>query len=107
PASMQAKLLRVLHENEIERVGGSETIAIDVRVVAATNKNLVEACEAGDFRADLYDRLNVIPLTLPPLRARREDIPALAQHFVQMARQSHGRPGVQFSDDAVQALTAH
>ncbi len=107
PASMQAKLLRVLQENEIERVGGSETIGVDVRVVAATNKNLTEACESGDFRPDLYDRLNVIPLTLPPLRARREDIPALAHHFVELARQGHGRPGVTLSHDALQALCAH
>ncbi len=107
PASMQAKLLRVLQENEIERVGGSETIEVDVRVVAATNKNLAEACENGEFRPDLYDRLNVIPLTLPPLRARREDIPALARHFVELARQSHGRPGVQLTEQALEALSAH
>src|SRR5258706_14431184 len=74
PLAMQAKLLRVLQEQEIERVGGSETIKVDVRVVAATNRNLEEACEKGEFRADLFDRLNVLPPTLPPLRARREDI---------------------------------
>lgn len=107
PASMQAKLLRVLQENEIERVGGSETLEIDVRVVAATNKDLVTACERGEFRADLYDRLNVIPLNLPPLRARRDDIPALATHFLEQARFSHGRPNVTLSPSATNALCAH
>src|SRR5690606_23496111 len=78
PLPLQAKLLRVLQEHEIERVGGSEVIRIDVRVVAATNKNLVLASSNGEFRADLLDRLNVVPLELPPLRARRDDIVALA-----------------------------
>src|SRR5262249_38746555 len=75
PLAMQAKLLRVLQERELERVGGSETLKIDRRVVAATNKDLPSACKASEFRADLYDRLNVLPLEIPPLRARREDIP--------------------------------
>ena len=82
PLPMQAKLLRVLQEREIERVGGNETIKVDVRVVAATNRDLVEAAKAGTFRPDLYDRLNVVPLALPPLRARRDDIPELARHFL-------------------------
>lgn len=107
PSNMQAKLLRVLQEGEIERVGGSETIAVDVRVVAATNKDLIEACETGAFRADLYDRLNVLPLTLPPLRARREDVPVLADHFVRAAQQSHGRPSVRLTEDAIATLTGH
>jgi DNA-binding NtrC family response regulator len=107
PLSMQAKLLRVLQEREIERVGGSETLRVDVRVVAATNKNLPEACENGTFRADLYDRLNVVPLHLPPLRARRDDVPDLARHFVDQARQSHGRPGVSLDGEALEALLRH
>ncbi len=78
PSNMQAKLLRVLQESEIERVGGGELIKVDVRVVAATNKDLTKAIEDGEFRADLYDRLNVVPLRVPPLRERKEDVPMLA-----------------------------
>jgi len=107
PTAMQAKLLRVLQESEVERVGGGETIKVDVRVVAATNKDLVEACKSGAFRADLHDRLNVLPLALPPLRARREDIPTLATHFVAQAAQANGRPGIRLIDEALHALTAH
>jgi DNA-binding NtrC family response regulator len=104
PLAMQAKLLRVLQERELERVGGSELIKIDVRVVAATNKDLVAACEKGDFRADLYDRLNVVPLAIPPLRSRREDIPALAEHFLALAARANTRPGVRLTPDALEAL---
>jgi DNA-binding NtrC family response regulator len=107
PLDMQAKLLRVLQESEIERVGGNETIRVDVRVVAATNKDLVEACKQGQFRPDLYDRLNVVPLTLPALRARREDIPELSKHFLAQAVERNGRPGVRFEPGALEALTAH
>jgi DNA-binding NtrC family response regulator len=105
PLAMQAKLLRVLQEGEIERVGGNETFRIDVRVVAATNKDLRAGSADGSFRADLFDRLNVLPLELPPLRARREDIPSLAEAFLENARVANGRPGVRFSDDARAALT--
>jgi DNA-binding NtrC family response regulator len=107
PLSMQAKLLRVLQEREIERVGGHETIRVDVRVVAATNKDLTEACEQGTFRADLYDRLNVVPIHLPTLRSRREDIPALALHFLATARREHGRPLMSLSSGGLEALTQH
>jgi DNA-binding NtrC family response regulator len=107
PLDMQAKLLRVLQESEIERVGGSETLRVDVRVVAATNKDLVEACTTGAFRPDLFDRLNVVPITLPPLRARREDIPELAAHFLEQAGPRNGRPGVRFEGGALSALSAH
>ena len=107
PLNMQAKLLRVLQEREIERVGGSETFQVDVRVVAATNRNLVEASEQGEFRPDLYDRLNVVPLELPPLRARCEDIAQLAQRFIELAARNNDRPGVQLGADAVEALGAH
>ena len=107
PLAMQAKLLRVLQEQEIERVGGSSTFKIDVRVVAATNKDLVEACAKGAFRADLYDRLNVVPLELPPLRARREDIPRLAEHFLLAARKANARPGMTLAPTAINALSRH
>jgi DNA-binding NtrC family response regulator len=107
PLPMQAKLLRVLQEREIERVGGNETIKVDTRVVAATNRDLVKACEADAFRADLYDRLNVVPLHIPPLRARREDVPLLARHFLQLAAKANDRPGMKIEDDAIQVLVAY
>lgn len=96
--SMQAKLLRVLQEGEFERVGGSETVEVDVRVVAATNRDLEREVEQGRFRGDLLYRLNVVPVTLPPLRERREDIVPLARHFL--------RDGLRFSPDAEAALAA-
>jgi DNA-binding NtrC family response regulator len=107
PLDMQAKLLRVLQEQEIERVGGNETLRVDVRVVAATNRDLVEACNQNSFRADLYDRLNVVPLWIPPLRARREDIPELARHFLALAARSNDRPGASIEDGAIEALQQH
>jgi phosphotransferase system HPr (HPr) family protein len=79
---MQAKLLRILQEREFERVGGTQTIKVDVRVIAATNRNLEEMVKSGAFREDLYYRLNVVPIVLPPLRKRKEDIPDLAEHFL-------------------------
>lgn len=107
PLAMQAKLLRVLQEREIERVGGHETIKIDVRVVAATNRDIEAACRDGQFRPDLFDRLNVVPLHLPPLRARREDIPLLARHFLALATQANDRPGMTLRDPGLAALVAH
>ena len=107
PLAMQAKLLRVLQEREIERVGGNETIQVDVRVVAATNRDLVEACSEGTFRPDLYDRLNVVPLVIPPLRARREDVPELTRHFLQIAVRANDRPGASIDDAAIAALQSH
>jgi len=107
PLAMQAKLLRVLQEREIERVGGNETIEVDVRVVAATNRELDKLVAKDLFRADLYDRINVIPLLVPPLRARRDDIPLLARHFLQIAAHTNDRPDISISDDAIAALTAY
>jgi hypothetical protein len=107
PMAAQAKLLRVLQEREIERVGGSETVKVDARVVAASNKNLVRAADAGLFRADLYDRLNVVPLELPPLRARRQDVPQLAAHFLELAARANDRRGVVMSAEAVEVLAGY
>ncbi len=107
PLDMQAKLLRVLQEKEFERVGGNQVIKADVRVVAATNRDLTQAMHEGQFRPDLYDRLNVLPLNVPPLRARREDIPLLARNFLFLAAQNNNRPGVTLSEEALTTLSAH
>lgn len=104
PESMQAKLLRVLQEQEMERVGGSGVVKVDVRVVAATNKNLLDECDRGRFRADLLDRLNVIPIALPPLRERSEDIFELSSRFLSWAKQRADRPQASLTQDAYQAL---
>jgi DNA-binding NtrC family response regulator len=103
----QAKVLRVLQENEIERVGGSETIAVDVRVVAATNKDLREDMQKGRFRPDLYDRLNVVPIEVPPLRERKEDIPALVEHFLAQMSAQNGRRGLTVAQPALSLLMQH
>lgn len=90
PPSMQAKLLRVLQEKSFERVGGTKTITVDVRVIAATNRQLEKAIKDGQFREDLYYRLNVMPINLPPLRERREDIPLLVDHIMKKLRPTYG-----------------
>lgn len=107
PAAMQAKLLRVLQEGELERVGGSEQLNVDVRVVAATNKDLRAEIEAGRFRADLYDRLNVLPVRVPGLRERSEDIALLAAHFLRQACVANDRRGKSLTDGAMKVLTSY
>jgi DNA-binding NtrC family response regulator len=107
PLAMQAKLLRVLQEREIERVGGHEVLKVDVRVVAATNRDIEAASKEGGFRPDLYDRLNVLPLHLPPLRARRDDVPVLARHFLQLATQANDRHGMVLTEAGMSALCAY
>jgi two-component system, NtrC family, nitrogen regulation response regulator NtrX len=103
-AKTQAKVLRVLQEGEVERLGSSKTIKVDVRVIAATNKDLDEEIAEGRFREDLYFRLSVIPISVPPLRERLEDIPGLVQHFVaQFARENNRRPA-RFAPAALDAL---
>jgi Nif-specific regulatory protein len=101
--SFQAKLLRVLQEGELERVGGTSTLKVDVRLVAATNRNLEEAVSRGAFRADLYYRISVVPILLPPLRARPEDIPPLAKEFLRRFNNEHGT-SVSFSGRALDVL---
>src|SRR5437016_1841412 len=104
PGSIQVKLLRVLQEREFERLGSNKTKHIDVRVLAATNVDLRAALEQGTFREDLYYRLNVLPINIPPLRERKEDIPFLAQHFVKKLSGDLGSPVDGLSDGAIQKL---
>ena len=93
PLDLQPKLLRVLEQRELRRVGGSKTIKVDVRVIAATRKDLRSEVEKGKFREDLYFRLNVVPITAPPLRERREDIPLLIDAMLDEARARRRRRG--------------
>jgi two-component system nitrogen regulation response regulator NtrX len=100
----QAKVLRVLQEQEVERLGSARTIKVDVRVIAATNKNLEEAIQRGEFREDLFFRLNVIPIQVPPLRERRDDIPQLVQHFAKRISEEHNLKPRRFEPRAMEAL---
>lgn len=105
--SLQAKLLRVLQEREFERVGDSHTVKIDVRVIAATHSDLGRMVAEGSFREDLFYRLNVLPVQLPPLRARHEDIPLLVGHFLQRLASEGGRSGVTVSQEAIRLLMGY
>jgi two-component system response regulator HydG len=107
PPSTQVKLLRVLEEKEIERVGDQTPIAVDVRVITATNKNLEELIAAGRFREDLFFRISVFPLTIPPLKDRPEDIPLIIQHFIAQHRQKSGKTITGISPDAVARLSVY
>ncbi len=103
----QILLLRVLQDHRFERVGGEETLEVDVRVIAATNKNLMEEIRKGTFREDLYYRLNVIPIFVPPLREREDDIPLLASHFLQKFSQEKGKEVTSISPEVMEILLAH
>ena len=105
--SIQVKLLRVIQEREFRRVGGSQDVKVDVRVVAATNKNLEKAVADGSFREDLYYRLDVIPIRLPPLRMRSGDIPLLVTHFLERFSKEGGNPAPVLSPDAMRVLVGH
>ena len=105
--NMQVKLLRVIQEKEFERVGGNETIKVDVRIIAATNRNLEEAIAEKKFREDLYYRLNVIPIVVPPLRERKDDIPLLVDHFIKKFNADFNKTIQGVDEEALQALMAY
>ncbi len=107
PAGMQAKLLRVLEESEVERIGGDKAIRVDVRVVVATHRNLDELVRAGTFRQDLYHRVVVFPIQLPPLRQRREDIPMLMEHFTRQVCAQNGWKALPFTAEAIAVLQSY
>ena len=107
PSPMQAKLLRVLQEGEIERVGGHDVVKVNVRIVAATNRDLAADAGSGRFRPDLYDRLNVVPIHVPPLRARRDDIAQLVASFLPAACEANDRSAKSLTAAALQLLTRH
>jgi len=107
PLGLQSKLLRVLQEQEFERLGGTRTHQVDVRVVAATNRDLAEMVKRNEFRSDLYYRLNVFPVRLPPLRARRGDIPALVEHFVELYSRRMDKQIEQVPAETMSVLSAY
>jgi len=107
PPGLQPKLLRVLQEQEFERLGSTRTHRVDVRLVAATNRNLVDMVKRNEFRSDLYYRLNVFPIPLPPLRERREDIPALVMHFIEILSRRMGKHIEHIPPEAMSALALY
>jgi len=107
PLALQPKLLRVLQEQEFERLGGTRTHQVDVRLVAATPRNLADMVKRNEFRSDLYYRLNVFPIPLPPLRERREDIPALVEHYVEIYARRMGRQIEHIPPETMSALTSY
>jgi formate hydrogenlyase transcriptional activator len=107
PLALQPKLLRVLQEQEFERLGSGRTHQVDVRLVAATHRNLVEMVKGNGFRSDLYYRLNVFPVSLPPLRARREDLPALVEHFVETYARRMGKQIEHVPPETMAALSSY
>jgi DNA-binding NtrC family response regulator len=107
PLSLQGKLLRVLEERKLDRLGGLTQTQVDVRIIAATNRDLEEAVAAGSFRRDLYYRLSVFPIQIPPLRERGDDVLLLAAHMLERFRRELRKPGLKLADDALQALRSH
>jgi DNA-binding NtrC family response regulator len=107
PLSTQAKVLRAIEQGEVVRVGSNDAVRVNVRIVAATNRDLAAAVKAGTFREDLYFRLRVVTVTLPPLRERLADLPRLAEHFLRGAAEKHGRPAREVSQEALDLLSAY
>ncbi len=107
PLAMQAKLLRVLEEGEVERIGGDKPVTVDVRVVVATHRNLEALAREGKFRQDLFHRIYVFPVFLPPLRERKEDVPAIVEHFAREACAQNNWKAIPFSSEAIEALQEH
>lgn len=104
---LQAKLLRVLQEKSFEKVGNPETVEVDVRIITTTNRDLKDAVEKGEFREDLYYRLNVVPIYLPALKERKDDIPLLVEHFIKQSAEENNRPQPSISEEAMQLLMNH
>jgi transcriptional regulator with GAF, ATPase, and Fis domain len=107
PKSLQVKLLRAIQEKTMIRIGGTKNISSDFRLIVATNKNLAQEVASGNFREDLYYRINVIPITLPPLRDREEDIPLLAGHFMERYSAKYNRHGLALTPDHISMLTGY